>query len=171
MNAQKDEPFIKEQSIDAAIGLGISTPYDDVDIFGSGFYLQGEYVLTHSNWLDFRPYAGLILTRQNPDQTLPKEFETTTNAFLIGGKVRLTAPIPYFAPYVEIGAGLSVGSFKTITPFSNYDESGVIPHIPFSIGAELGKRHNIGIEFTYYFHSAVEQLAGAAAIGLNIPLN
>lgn len=43
-------------------------------------------------------------------------------------------------------------------------------HIPFSIGLELGKKHNFGIAFTYYFHISVEQFAGAAAIGLSIPL-
>ena len=55
--------FIKESAIDVSIGYGLSAPFDDVDITGSGFYLQSEYVLTLAKWIDIRPYAGLILTK------------------------------------------------------------------------------------------------------------
>ena len=59
---QVDAQLIKEKSIDASIGYGISAPYDDVDITGTGFYLQGEYVLTLSKWIDIRPYADQLQT-------------------------------------------------------------------------------------------------------------
>jgi hypothetical protein len=38
--------FIKEQAIDVSIGYGISLAFKDVDITGSGFYLQSEYICT-----------------------------------------------------------------------------------------------------------------------------
>jgi len=163
--------LIKEKSIDASIGFGISAPYDDVDIYGSGFYLQGEYVLTLTKWFDIRPYAGLILTKAYDNNQNGPEYISTANAFLIGGKTRITAPIPWVAPYVELGIGASIGSFETVTPFTNINDSGLIMHIPFSIGLELGRKHNFDIAFTYYFHNNVEQFAGAAAFGISIPLN
>ena len=163
--------LIKEKSIDASIGFGISAPYDDVDIYGSGFYLQGEYVLTLTKWIDIRPYAGLILTKADNNNQNAAEYKSTANAFLIGGKTRITAPIPWVAPYVELGIGASIGSFETVTPFTNINDSGLIMHIPFSIGLELGRKHNFDIAFTYYFHNSVEQFAGAAAFGISIPLN
>ena len=162
---------IKEKSIDISIGYGLSTPYDDVDITGSGFYLQGEYVMTLAKWIDIRPYAGLILTKAEAREENLPEYKSTANAFLIGGKVRITAPIPWVAPYLEAGLGASIGSFETFTPFTDIKESGLIFHIPVSIGLELGPKHNFDIAFTYYFHNKVEQFAGAAAFGVSIPLN
>ena len=45
------------------VGLGITAPSENIDVFGQGFYLQGEYVYEISKWVDLRPYAGLILTK------------------------------------------------------------------------------------------------------------
>ncbi len=163
--------FIKKKSIDASIGLGATLPNDnDTDLTGSGFYLQGEYVLKVSNWLDLRPYAGVVFTKTDDDENTPEEFEASTNAFLIGGKVRAKIPIPWVSPFIELGIGASLGSFKTITNNSNIDESGLIAHIPFSLGLEVGKKHNIDIAFLYYFQNSVEQITGAAALGITIPL-
>ena len=36
---------IKEKAIDVSIGLGMSAPYDEFDVMGSGFYAQGKFVL------------------------------------------------------------------------------------------------------------------------------
>lgn len=170
-STQVKAQLIKEKSIDVSIGYGLSAPYDDVDITGSGFYLQGEYVLGLVKWIDIRPYAGLILTKTDDNEQNASEYESTANAFLIGVKTRITAPIPWIAPYIEFGIGASIGSFETVTPYTNIDNRGLIMHIPFSIGLELGPKHNFDIAFTYYFHNSVEQFAGAAAIGISIPLN
>ncbi len=169
-STQVKAQLIKEKSIDISIGYGLSAPYDDVDITGSGFYLQGEYVLTIAKWIDIRPYAGLILTKAEDNEQNSPEYKSTANAFLIGGKVRITAPIPWVAPYLESGIGASIGSFETFTPFTNIKDSGLIFHIPVSIGLELGPKRNFDIAFTYYFHNSVEQFAGAAAFGISIPL-
>ncbi len=170
-STQVKAQLIKEKAIDVAIGYGLSAPYDDVDITGSGFYLQGEYVLTLAKWIDVRPYAGLILTKADDNEQNQPDYKSTANAFLIGGKTRIIAPIPWVAPYVEFGIGASIGSFETVTPFTNINESGLIMHIPFSIGLQLGRKHNFDIAFTYYFHNSVDQFAGAAAFGISIPLN
>ncbi|WP_411766664.1 hypothetical protein [Winogradskyella sp. A3E31] len=164
--------FIKQKEINVSAGFGLSAPYEDVDIYGSGFFAQGELVLTAASWVDFRPYAGIIFTSDTDDEnsTLDPSFKSTANAFLGGVKSRLRAPIPWVAPYIEIGVGFSIGSFETFTPSINIEKSGVLFHIPFSIGLELGKNHNVDFRFTYCYHDAVEQFAGAAAVGVTFPL-
>lgn len=170
-STQVKAQFIKDKAIDISIGYGLSAPYDDVDISGSGFYLQGEFVLTLASWIDIRPYAGFVFTKTNDNEQNAPDYKSNTNAFLIGGKTRITAPIPWVAPYVEFGIGASIGSFETVTPFTNINKSGLIMHIPFSIGLELGRKHNFDIAFTYYYQESVRQYTGAVAIGITIPLN
>lgn len=163
---------IRERAIDVSIGFGLSAPYDQEDFYSTGFYAQGEYVLSLNKWIDIRPYAGVIMTKmgeRDPDIN-PQDHTSTANAFLFGGKARLTAPIPWIAPYVELGVGGSAGSFETVTLYTNIDDSGVFVHIPFSLGLELGPKHNVNIEFTYYYHNSLKQYAGAAALGLSFPV-
>ncbi len=146
--------FIKEKSINAQIGYGISIPYNSVDnIADKGFYAQGELVLKVASWVAFRPYAGFIITSSNGKDLYnnPTDEKATTQAFLLGGKTRLSAPIPWVAPYVEIGIGASIGKFETFTAFDNIDKSGIIYHIPFSLGLELGSTNNVDLGLTYYF--------------------
>ncbi len=169
---QAKAQFIKEKAIDLSIGSGLSAPYEEIDLYGSGFYAQGEYVLSISKWIDIRPYAGFILTKPGRDDTGNPEagFRSTANAFLFGGKTRLTIPVPYVAPYLELGAGASLGSFETYTPYTNLKSKGLVYHTPISLGLELGRQHNFNLEFTYYMHDSVQQIAGAAAIGIAIPV-
>lgn len=165
--------FIKEKSINAQIGYGLSAPNNSVDeIVDDGFFAQGELVLKVSSWVEFRPYAGFILTSSNGKDLNdnPTDEKAETKAFLLGGKARVRAPIPWVAPYVEIGIGTSIGKFETLTAFDNIDKSGIIYHIPFSFGLELGKNNNVDLGFAYYFQPSVEQYAGAFAVGITIPL-
>jgi len=58
--------FIKEKSITAQIGYGLSAPNNSVDdIVDDGFFAQGELVLSAASWVELRPYAGFILTSSN----------------------------------------------------------------------------------------------------------
>jgi len=170
--SQLHAQFIKERSIEASIGIGYNFPNDDIDLDGSGFFLQGEYVLKIASWIDVRPYAGLILveSESNPIETNNIVYKAISNAFLIGGKTRINAPIPYFSPYLEIGIGASIGSFETFTPYTNIKKEGIAIHIPFSIGVALGRKHNFDIGFTYYSHPNLKQVCGAAAFGVSFPL-
>lgn len=167
--------FVEAQtrkSLDVSIGMGISAPFDDVDITGSGFYAQGEYVYDLTTWFGLRPYAGLVLTSADKNAKYdPFGYKVTSNAFLLGAKTRISAPIPWVAPYFEIGIGASVGTFVTSTPFVNMEEKGVLMHVPLSIGLALGRKHNYEIAFKYYYHPSVEQFSGAAALGFSFPLD
>jgi hypothetical protein len=166
--------FIKEKSINAQIGYGVSAPYDSEDnIVNSGLFVQGELVLKITSWFALRPYAGLILTNSNGKDLNdnPTDERAESKAFLLGGKARVRAPIPWVAPYMEIGIGTSIGKFETHTAFDTIDKSGIIYHIPFSIGLEIGKDHNVDVGFVYYFQPYVRQYVGALAIGVTFPLN
>ncbi len=163
----------KGKFINASIGYGVSAPNEDIEIYGSGFYAQGEYVIGLAKWFGIRPYAGLILTSPNKNTTHQdlSEYETTSKAFLLGSKARICAPIPWVAPYFEIGIGASIGSFVTYTPYVDKKKNGLLMHIPFSAGLAIGRKHNIEVAFTYYFHPSVDQFSGAMAFGLSFPLN
>lgn len=166
--------FIKEKSISVQAGYGISAPEISVDrVASGGFFAQGELVLKVTSWLDFRPYIGFVITNSDGNNLNgnPSDEMAETKAALLGGKARLRAPIPYIAPYIEIGMGTSIGKFETLTAFDEVDKSGIIHHIPFSLGLELGKNHSVDLGLTYYFQSPVEQYIGAIAVGVRFPLN
>lgn len=166
--------FIKGKSINAQIGYGLSAPNNSIDeVVDDGFFAQGELVLKVASWIEFRPYAGFILTNSNGKDLNdnPTDEKAESKAFLLGGKARVRAPIPWVAPYLEIGIGTSIGKFETLTAFDNIDKSGIIYHIPLSFGLELGKNNNVDLGFAYYFQPSVEQYAGAFAVGITFPLN
>lgn len=165
--------FIKKRAINARIGYGMSSPYESAsDIADDGLFLQGEYVLSAASWFEIRPYAGLIFTSSNGEDLNgnPTDEMAETNALLLGSKLRVRAPIPWIAPYLEIGIGASIGKFKTYTWYTDIRKSGVICHIPFSLGLELGRKNDVELAFSYYFQPTVEQFAGAFALGIIIPL-
>ena len=96
--------------------------------------------------------------------------ELNQKPFLLGGKARVKAPIRWVAPYIEIGIGTSIGKFETITAYDNIDKSGIIYHIPFSLGLELGRNNNVDLGLVYYFQPSVEQFVGAITVGITFPL-
>lgn len=163
----------KGKFIEGSIGYGIASPYDEFNIETNGFYLQGEYVLGIKSWFGVRPYAGVILVSGEEDNDILNEpnYSIKSNAFLIGAKIRLCAPIPWVSPYFEVGIGASIGSFETFTPDTNEETSGVLSHIPVSLGLAIGRHHSFAIEFAYYYHNSVEQFSGAFALGYSFPLD
>ena len=165
--------FIIEKSINVQAGYGLSVPYNSTDeIVDDGFFAQGELVLKAASWVEFRPYAGFILTSSNGKDINDNQTDekAESRAFLLGGKVRVRAPIPWVSPYAEIGIGTSIGIFETLTAYDNIDNSGIIYHIPFSFGIELGKNNNVDLGFAYYFQPSVQQFVGAFAVGITFPL-
>lgn len=176
LRAQATGNFIK-----ASIGYGSSSSYyiedygsqDEVDVMGGGLYLQGEYIIGIKSWFSIRPYAGAIFESADKNQNLQNQpqYKVTTNAFLMGGKVRLCAPIPWVAPFIEGGVGTSIGKFETFTPNVNFNKSDVLLHIPFSIGLAVGRHNNFEIGISGYFHPAAKQSTAVFALGYNFPLD
>ncbi|MBJ2122778.1 hypothetical protein [Flavobacterium sp. IB48] len=178
-------PLIQAQApgnfIKASIGYGSSSSYyiedygsqDEVDVMGGGLYLQGEYIIGIKSWFSVRPYAGAIFESVDKNQNIQNQpqYKVTTNAFLMGGKVRFCAPIPWVAPFIEGGIGTSIGKFETFTPNVNFNKSSVLLHIPFSIGLAVGRHNNFEIGISGYFHPAAKQSTGVFAIGYTFPLD
>jgi len=108
--------------IQGSMGLGYVYPYEDVDINSSGFYAQGEFVWSPLTWFGVRPYAGMIISSGENIKDGQVTARGKANAFLLGAKLRLVAPIPYVAPFIEGGIGMSAGSFETFTPLINVKE-------------------------------------------------
>ncbi len=163
----------KGKSINASVGLGIVTSYDEgPQMTGSGFYAQGEYVWCPRSWFGVIPYAGMVVASAASDDKDPNQevYSLKANAAILGTKVRLAAPVPYVAPFIEVGVGMSVGSFYTHTKESQISKNGVLMHIPFTLGVALGRKHNVDVKFAYYFHESVRQISGAAAFGISFPL-
>lgn len=160
----------KGQFINASIGLGLAAPYDEADVTGDGFYAQAEYVWAPKRWFGIRPYVGVVTASGESDENGFYKSRIKSNAALLGAKVRAAAPIPYVAPFIEAGVGMSLGSFETRTQFTDIEKSGMVMHIPFSLGLAIGRRHNYEIKFTYYYHDTAKQLSGAAAIGVSFPI-
>ncbi|RED22002.1 hypothetical protein BD847_3496 [Flavobacterium cutihirudinis] len=174
--AQTEGKFIK-----ASIGFASSGSYyiedygtqDEVDVMGGGLYLQGEYIIGLKSWFSIRPYAGAIFESVDKDQNVQNQpqYKVTTNAFLMGGKVRICAPIPWVAPFIEGGIGTSIGKFETFTPNVNFNKSTILMHIPFSVGLAVGRHHNFEIGISGYFHPAAKQSTGVFALGYTFPLD
>jgi len=170
-NAQTEGRFIK-----ASIGFGSSTSdYEEENpevIDGFGFYTQGEYIIGLTRWFSVRPYAGAIFTSTDDDKVKnPQGYKVETNAFLLGTKVRLCAPIPWVAPFIETGIGASIGSFKTYTNYVNEKKSGVFAHIPIGLGLALGRKNNIEIGVSFYSNLSTKQSFGGFAAGYSFPLD
>ena len=169
------------KAIKASIGFASSGSYyienygaqEEVDVMGGGLYLQGEYIFGITSWFSARPYVGGIFTSvdKNPDLQNQPQYRVTTNAFLVGGKVRFFAPIPWVAPFIEGGIGASIGKFETLTPAVNFDKSDVLLHIPFSLGLAIGRKHSFEIGISGYFHPAAKQSNGVFAVGYTFPLD
>ena len=157
--------------IDVSAGIGLCAPIDESELDGSGFYAQAEYVWSPLSWFGVRPYAGVIIASGKGEEPGTTDLKIKSNAALLGTKVRLVAPIPYVAPFIEAGIGASIGSFETHTEYTNLKKNGVLLHIPVSLGLALGRKHAVEVKFTYYFHDAVDQFSGAAAVGFAFPLD
>lgn len=166
-NAQTE----RGEFINTSIGIGMITPDDETDIIGSGFYAQGEYVYNVLSWFGFRPYAGVVFASGESDVVGMEQYEVKQNAFLLGAKARITAPIPYVAPFFESGIGMSAGEFRTYTPYVDIDKKGLQLHVPVVFGLAIGRKHNYELKFVYYFHQNVEQASGATSIGFSFPIN
>lgn len=165
--------FIKEKSIKAEIGLGLSNPDEsETNFTASGFITQGELVLKITSWFQLRPYAGFVSASSNGKDSNgnPTDEEVITRAFLLGGKARVKVPIRWVAPYFELGSGMSIGKFRTFTDFHDINKSGIVAHIPLSLGLELGRNNGVEVGFSFYFQPYVKQTTGGFTIGLTFPI-
>jgi hypothetical protein len=152
-------------------GLGFSLPIDDtIDANGNGAFGEVEYIYQRLEWLTPRAYAGVVLTW--PEDCGDNPCDVSSKIGFVGIKGRLLAPIPYLAPFIELGVGASLGSLTTrVATLVDVEESGLMYHIPFTLGLVLGKSREVELSFKYLFHPAQEQFNGAVALGFTFPLH
>jgi len=164
-----------EKSMVLQGGLGLSMPSDyngpsHYSPYGTGFFLEGQYVVHTKSWFKPIAYGGLEYTSPSSESCsgLFIPCEVSSKSLFVGGKIRLMAPIPYIAPYFEIGVGGSFGSFKVHVSNVDRQDSGVFFHIPMSIGIAVGKNHSTEIVFTYLFYPSIDLTNGAFAVGIQL---
>jgi hypothetical protein len=138
---------------------------------GTGVLAAAEYVYLLSPWFSPRAYAGFLATF--PDGSScggGSPCDVSAKIGFTGVKVRFAIPIPYVAPFLELGVGASLGAISTQTPESSHDSPGIAYHIPTAIGLALGEKHNIEFAFSYLFHPEQEQVMGGLVVSLSFPL-
>jgi hypothetical protein len=155
-------------------GLGFTFPADDTiddDAIGNGGFGEVEYIYQRLEWLTPRAYAGAVLTWPVADCGY-NPCDVSSKIGFVGVKGRLLAPIPYLAPFIELGVGASLGSLSTrVATLVDVEESGLMYHIPFALGLVLGKSREVELSLAYLFHPAQEQYIGALALGFTFPLH
>jgi hypothetical protein len=155
-------------------GLGLSFPtdqdLDDSDADGQGGFGEVEYVYAPVEWATPRAYAGLLLTGANGDCQLTP-CDVSAKIGFLGVKGRLLAPIPYVAPFFELGFGASVGSMSTRAGgIVDIERSGIMYHVPITLGLALGEHHEFELSLQYLTHPEQRQVGAALAIGFGFPL-
>lgn len=163
-----------EASLHGTVGLGLSVvgPDDERtnDIQGQGLFLQGEYVFETGKPATLRLYLGGIFT-ETDDSTCGdyEPCDVSSKAVFGGAKVRLTVPIPKISPFLEVGAGLTLGSIKTrVGTLYDEDSNGAAFHIPVALGLTIGEVRRFDISFDYLIYPSLDHIDGAAAVKFTV---
>ena len=169
--------FASDRALDLSVGLGLSFPTEQngrtPDGTGRGGFAQAEYVFRTTEWFTPRLYTGLLFTSPHDDcgQGVTP-CDVSAKIYFLGGKFRLMAPIPYVGPFLELGIGASIGRMRTqIGDTLDVASSGVMFHVPFSLGLALGRDRQFEIAFQYLAHPEQRQVTGGLAIGMTIELD
>jgi hypothetical protein len=161
-----------------SLGLGLSSPLDEtvrgqkVQGSGEGVWVAAEYIERRNDWLAPHVYSGVVVTTPQHDcGPMVSPCDVSARVFFMGAKMRLTFPIPYVAPFLELGLGASLGAIRTkIGDLVDVDRRGVMYHIPFGIGLAVGRRHQVEIALEYLYYPEQVQFNGAAALGMTFTL-
>jgi hypothetical protein len=169
----KQDVSLHRLSVVAGLAMAVAVD-DDSDSLdgGPGFYGSAEYSYHWLEWAQPRAYGGLMIVESGGDDCVYDPCEVSARIVVAGVKGRLQAPIPYVAPFFELGVGLSVGSLRTrLGPFIAEESDVVTYHIPFNVGLALGKDQAVELSFQFLAHPAQRQSDGALVLGLEFPLD
>jgi hypothetical protein len=155
-------------------GLGYAFPFDDdasdAGAEGVGAYGRVEYIYRAIEAVTPRAYAGVVFAPNRAGCDV-SPCDVSARIFFTGVKARLLAPIPYVAPFIELGVGASLGKLSTrVGQFVDASISGATYHIPFGLGLALGEHHQYELAFQYLFHPEVHQYSGGIVFGFEFPL-
>lgn len=168
-------PGYRALKVDAGLGQAYASNQNDRTVEGSGqgFYGGVEYVLRPESWFSPRLYTGLILAFPRSDCGLQVQpCDVSAQFVFAGAKARVMIPIPWVAPFIELGLGGSLGHFSTRSgQVVARHTDGLAYHVPYALGLALGERRQFEIAFTYLSHPAQAQVSGAVAIGVQFLLD
>lgn len=164
-------PGDRRLNLSGSVGLSL---VNDSSSEGSGVggWLSAGYVFRANSWFSPRAYVGGVWTSPQDDcEENVSPCDVSAALGVLGAKTRFKLPIPYVAPFFEVGLGASVGKLSTRAGFANGTQhSGVAVHIPFSVGLALGREHDIELAFRYLAHPDQNQMVAAVAVALEFPL-
>jgi hypothetical protein len=148
------------QWLQVAGGLGGSfTLVDGANGTGSGGYVAVELLSPTYEWATGSLYSGVLLTRPEGDCG-PGVFPCDLSAgiFFLGAKGRLVAPIPWVAPFFELGVGISIGRTTTLNgAVVEAEAKGFIPHWLWGLGLALGPHNEFSLSLQYLEHTRGQQ--------------
>src|SRR5262245_34834938 len=110
------------QFLSIEAGYGMTLAFKGSVPRGDGFYASVAYVLVPSAWVRGAAYAGTALTFSGTSSGCREaglECDVSTKIGFLGIKGRLTIPIPFVAPFLELGIGTSIGEIRTRTRITN----------------------------------------------------
>lgn len=160
------------QFVGGMIGYGLSSSSDRADhSMGQGALVGAEFVHAPNAWVGVRPYATVVATWHDRDdarcaENVDWDCDVSSHALLVGGKGRFVLPIPFIAPFIELGLGLTLGSLTTRTYREDRQVNGALIHIPVGLGLAFGEQHEFEVGLAYYFQPAARQVNGGFTLGM-----
>jgi len=142
----------------------------------AGLWLSAEYVSGLASFVSLKAYATFIHASEDGEHPGPtcrrdgKDCDVGAHGLMLGGKGRLALPIPWVAPFIELGLGVSGGHFVTDTVAHRFKRN-VLFHLPLALGVALGPDYNAEVALAMYQHFAVQQIVFAFTLSLSIPLD
>lgn len=154
-------------------GLGISfAPDREGGGVGGSILLERSFL--SESWGGARIYAGGLISEADHDTCTVgiRPCSISSQIAVTGAKLRLVVPIPYVGPFFEFGAGLSVGSIESRLGaergLAAIDErhTGVMFHVPVSLGLSFGSRHQHDLSIDFFSHPGRSHVAGSFSLGI-----
>ncbi len=159
-------PMRHALDIGAGYGLAYAT---NASGSAAGFTAELAHVWFVRPWWSPRIYAGTLVTGKGSCSGR-EPCDLTNQIFYVGGQAHIMAPIPYFGPFVDVGAGISLGTINAIVGDLDQHHSGVMPHLRLGAGIALGARNQYEIGLRVIDHFTAHSIAGGIMLGLRIPL-
>lgn len=164
-----------EPSVDVSIGAALTSPHQRSKTLGAGPYAEAEYAVPLEEFVGLRAFGALLFTfpqTRDVEQCSVVDCDVTAQVLMVGGKGRLSAPVPWVSPFVEAGLGLSFGAVTTQTNVRNIEigPASATINIPVAVGVALGSMRETELTLTGIFHPEAKQYAVALTITVSVPV-